>query len=175
MADSLLVTVLALARMPQAELARRADLSTKHVNQLCKGLVPMSIDVALRLEEQLGIAAELWMHADTTARLAAARQAARAESDACRLVELPSGPIRVRGGAEPTAEDQRALTALVEAATRQYEAEGPHVLDFICPACQAKPGQLCRRESNPQFGRAPHPERTALTQPTTEECTDEPS
>lgn len=74
MAESLLVTVLGLARLPQAELARRASLSTKHVNQLCRGLVPMSIDIALRLEEQFGIPAELWMHADTTTRIAAQRR-----------------------------------------------------------------------------------------------------
>lgn len=70
----LIVTILALARMRQAELARRTGLSTKHVNQLCKGIVPMSIDIALRLEQQLGIPAELWMHADTTSRIAAQRR-----------------------------------------------------------------------------------------------------
>lgn len=71
----LIVTVLALARMRQAELARRTGLSTKHVNQLCKGIVPMSIDIALRLEAQFGIPAELWMHADTTNRIAQQRLA----------------------------------------------------------------------------------------------------
>ena len=36
--------------MTQRELARRADLSPKHVNQLLHGLVPLSADVATRLE-----------------------------------------------------------------------------------------------------------------------------
>lgn len=72
--EPLIVTVLALARVRQVELARRTGLSPKHVNQLCKGLVPMSIDIALRLEAQLGIPAELWMHADTTNRIAQQRR-----------------------------------------------------------------------------------------------------
>ena len=89
-ADTLLVTVLRLARVPQAELARRSSLSTKHVNQLCKGLVPMSIDVALRLEQQLGIPAELWMHADTLVQIAAQRAAAEQQ----RLHAAQCGPER---------------------------------------------------------------------------------
>lgn len=71
----MLAAVLNLAGMPQAELARRTGISTKHINQLCKGIVPMSIDVALRLEHVLGIDAIQWVYADAVTRIAERRPA----------------------------------------------------------------------------------------------------
>src|SRR5258708_2053366 len=44
----------------QRELARRADLSPKHVNKLLQGLVPLSADVAMRLERVTGTPARIW-------------------------------------------------------------------------------------------------------------------
>jgi HTH-type transcriptional regulator/antitoxin HigA len=44
----------------QREFARRADLSPKHVNKLIQGLVPLSADVALRLERVTGTPARIW-------------------------------------------------------------------------------------------------------------------
>jgi HTH-type transcriptional regulator/antitoxin HigA len=44
----------------QRELARRADLSPKHVNKLLQGLVPLSADVAIRLERVTGTPARIW-------------------------------------------------------------------------------------------------------------------
>lgn len=44
----------------QRDLARRADLSPKHVNKLLQGLVPLSADVALRLERVTGTPARIW-------------------------------------------------------------------------------------------------------------------
>jgi HTH-type transcriptional regulator/antitoxin HigA len=44
----------------QRELARRADLSPKHVNKLLQGLVPLSADVAMRLERVTGTPARVW-------------------------------------------------------------------------------------------------------------------
>lgn len=70
---TLLASVLTLANMPQAELARRTGTSTKHINQLCKGIVPMSVDIALRLEHVLGINALHWLHADAATRVAERR------------------------------------------------------------------------------------------------------
>lgn len=46
--------------MTQAELARRAGLSPKHVNQLIQGVVPLSAEVAERLELVTGMPARLW-------------------------------------------------------------------------------------------------------------------
>src|ERR1700759_2455420 len=46
--------------LSQRDLARRADLSPKHVNKLLQGLVPLSADVAVRLERVTGTPARLW-------------------------------------------------------------------------------------------------------------------
>jgi HTH-type transcriptional regulator / antitoxin HigA len=46
--------------MSQRDLARRAGLSPKHVNKLLHGLVPLSPDVAVRLERVTGAPARFW-------------------------------------------------------------------------------------------------------------------
>jgi HTH-type transcriptional regulator / antitoxin HigA len=46
--------------LSQRDLARRAGLSPKHVNKLLQGLVPLSADVAVRLERVTGTPARLW-------------------------------------------------------------------------------------------------------------------
>lgn len=46
--------------LTQRDLARRADLSPKHVNKLLQGLVPLSADVAARLERVTGTPARIW-------------------------------------------------------------------------------------------------------------------
>ena len=46
--------------MSQRDLARRAGLSPKHVNKLLHGLVPLSADVAVRLERVTGTPAHFW-------------------------------------------------------------------------------------------------------------------
>ena len=46
--------------LTQRDLARRADLSPKHVNRLMQGLVPLSADVAQRLERVTGTPARIW-------------------------------------------------------------------------------------------------------------------
>ncbi|MFE2426562.1 ImmA/IrrE family metallo-endopeptidase [Streptomyces sp. NPDC059373] len=46
--------------MTQREFALRSDLSTKHLNQLIKGVVSLSPDVAEKLESVTGIRARFW-------------------------------------------------------------------------------------------------------------------
>jgi HTH-type transcriptional regulator/antitoxin HigA len=58
----------------QADLARRADLSAKHVNQLVKGLVPLSPQTALSLEKVTGISARFWSRLEADFRELALRQ-----------------------------------------------------------------------------------------------------
>lgn len=45
--------------LSQAELAARTGLSTKHVNQVVQGVVPLSTSTALLIERALGLSAEL--------------------------------------------------------------------------------------------------------------------
>lgn len=67
----LLAESLADRRISQAELARTANLSTKHVSQLATGKVPISPDVAVRLEHALGVPAVDWLRADAPRQIAA--------------------------------------------------------------------------------------------------------
>lgn len=45
----------------QAELARRSGYSTKHINNIVKGKVPLTEDVAVKLEIVLGTSARFWL------------------------------------------------------------------------------------------------------------------
>lgn len=81
--------------MSQADLARRTDLSVKHINQLIKGRVPLSTDVALRLERVTGVPARFWLKRESTYQERRARLAERSnlEEDLPMLDELPIGEM----------------------------------------------------------------------------------
>lgn len=55
---------LAQIGMRQTELARRTGLSTKHVNQVIKGAIGVSADIALLLERETGIPSAVWNRLD---------------------------------------------------------------------------------------------------------------
>jgi len=63
--------------MSNAELARRTELSEKHVSQLVNAKVPLSMDVAFKLEQVLGIPASLWLSLESTYRAEQKRAAQR--------------------------------------------------------------------------------------------------
>ncbi len=65
--------------MSNAELARRTELSEKHVSQLVNARVPLSMDVAFKLEQALGIPATLWLNLESNFRAEQKRAAQRAE------------------------------------------------------------------------------------------------
>ena len=60
-----LLDVLDERGMTQAELARRTDLSAKHINQIVKGHAPISNDVALRIERVTGVPARIWLNLES--------------------------------------------------------------------------------------------------------------
>jgi len=55
-----LLEVLEVRRMTQKELARRANLSTKHVNQIILGKSPITPETAILLERVTGVSAGFW-------------------------------------------------------------------------------------------------------------------
>jgi HTH-type transcriptional regulator/antitoxin HigA len=63
--------------LTQAELAARTNLSTKHVNQVVKGVASLSPDTALRLERALGIPSGAWNRLEAIYQDHRARQKAR--------------------------------------------------------------------------------------------------
>ena len=46
--------------MTQKELATRMDMSEKHISKLINGEVPLTQDVAMRLERVFGVEASFW-------------------------------------------------------------------------------------------------------------------
>jgi HTH-type transcriptional regulator/antitoxin HigA len=65
----------------QRELAARAGLSAKHVNQVIKGIAPITHDTAIRLERVTGVPARMWNNLEANYREQLARLAARRDSD----------------------------------------------------------------------------------------------
>lgn len=54
--------------MSQADLAARTGISTKHLNQVIKGLAALSGEMAIKLELALGISSQFWMAAEAAYR-----------------------------------------------------------------------------------------------------------
>lgn len=59
--------------LSQAQLAARTGLSTKHINQVLQGVVPLSTSTAILLERTLGVSAELLMAIEAGHRAALGR------------------------------------------------------------------------------------------------------
>jgi len=60
--------------MPQSYLAFATGYSLKHINQIVKGHVRITPDVALALERELDISARFWLHRQADYDLAMARR-----------------------------------------------------------------------------------------------------
>ena len=69
----LLLATLDALGMAQVEVARRAGMSTKHVNQVCQGKAGVGADLAVQLEEITGVDAADWMRAQALYDIADAR------------------------------------------------------------------------------------------------------
>lgn len=63
----------------QSELAERTGLSAKHINQIIRGLIGVSPDVAILLERALGTPADFWIKADADYHAFESRRRAAAE------------------------------------------------------------------------------------------------
>ena len=63
-----LVEVIAERGMTQAELAARTGLSAKHINQIVKGIAPITPDTALLLESTTGVSARVWSNLEIAYR-----------------------------------------------------------------------------------------------------------
>ncbi len=95
--------------MTQAELATRTGLTPKHINQVLQGVVPLSGEVAQRLEYAVGIPARLWnrLEADyRTQQVRLAQERAQAEDPEAAqwLAGLPVATLAAEGAipARPT-------------------------------------------------------------------------
>lgn len=89
--------------MTQADLAARTGLSAKHVNQVVKGVVPLSPEVALLLERTLGVPSRLWNAAEADYRDHVTRSAATQSlvDHASWAKDFPLADLRQRGVLQP--------------------------------------------------------------------------
>jgi HTH-type transcriptional regulator/antitoxin HigA len=84
--------------LTQRDLARRADLSPKHVNRLLQGLVPLSAEVAQRLEHVTGTPARIWNRLEANYRSDLERIREQRDLAACAawLTDMPVRALRER-------------------------------------------------------------------------------
>jgi HTH-type transcriptional regulator/antitoxin HigA len=85
--------------MTQRDLARRAGLSPQHVNRLVQGLVPLSAEIARRLELVTGTPARLWnrLEADYRSDLERLRSQRDLAAGAWWLARMPVRELADRG------------------------------------------------------------------------------
>ncbi len=85
--------------MSQADLAERANLSPKHVNQIIQGLAPITHETALAFERITAVPARIWNSLEADYRDSLARQAQRdlSPEDHAWLRELPIRELRAKG------------------------------------------------------------------------------
>ncbi|MCO6455381.1 MAG: HigA family addiction module antidote protein [Pirellulaceae bacterium] len=99
----------------QRELAARAELSAKHVNQIIKGIAPITHDTAIRLERVTGVPARMWNNLESNYREQLARIAAkdRLQQDPVWLKSIPTRELMARGAIEPTTDKVELLEAVL--------------------------------------------------------------
>lgn len=90
---------LAEMNLSQAELAARAGLSAKHVNQIIKGTAPITLETAIVLERITSIPASVWnrREADYREGLLRARARVLSAEDERWLSSLPVKELQKRG------------------------------------------------------------------------------
>ena len=85
--------------MTQADLSRRAGLSTKHINQIVQGVAPISPEAAFALERVLGIPARFWnaLEANHQSRELQLLDRVVGKDDAAWLSHVPTKELQRRG------------------------------------------------------------------------------
>jgi len=85
--------------MPQADLATRIGLSTKHVNQIIHGAAPLTHETALALEMVTGVPSRIWNSLEAGYRDSLLRASATqlTEDDTTWLSSMPIHELQERG------------------------------------------------------------------------------
>ncbi|MFC4054265.1 HigA family addiction module antitoxin [Actinomadura syzygii] len=97
--------------MTQRQLATRLALTPKHVNQLVQGLVPLSPEVAARLELVTGMPARMWNRLEADYQTSVRRLHQRDDfAELARWVkdEIPVGELVKRGALPEGPKDERS-------------------------------------------------------------------
>lgn len=97
--------------MSQSELARRTDLSTKHINQIIQGEAPITAETAIAFERATRVPARIWNSLESNYRAQRVRIAQRrqlGQGDVTWLKEFPTADL-IRRGAIPGSNDPHLL------------------------------------------------------------------
>jgi HTH-type transcriptional regulator/antitoxin HigA len=96
--DTLAETIFEL-ELSQAEVARRTGLSLKHINQIIKGIAPISHEVAVSLERVTAVPARLWdeLEANYRRRALGLREAEELRQAESWLTAIPVRELVKRG------------------------------------------------------------------------------
>jgi len=99
----------------QAELAARAGLSTKHVNQIMQGLAPITPETAVALERVTSVPASFWnrREADYRSTLSRLHPPEVTEADRAWLSAMPVKELQNRGKLAFGLSEGRLLEALL--------------------------------------------------------------
>jgi addiction module HigA family antidote len=99
----------------QRELAVRTGLSAKHVNQIIKGVAPITHDTAIRLERVTGIPARMWNNLEANYQELRARLAEkeRMANDLEWLSTISTKELIERGVIEESADKMSLLQAVL--------------------------------------------------------------
>jgi len=83
----------------QKELSKRTELSPKHINQITKGIAPISQDTAIRLERVTGVPARMWnnLEANYREQLARIAEKERLQEGLQWLKSIPTKELIKRG------------------------------------------------------------------------------
>ncbi len=99
----------------QRELAARSGLSAKHVNQIIKGVAPISHDTAIRLERVTGVPARMWNNLESNYReqLARLEEKERLRKHQEQLKTIPVKELVNRGVIEANPNKAELLEAVL--------------------------------------------------------------
>ncbi|GAA1014901.1 XRE family transcriptional regulator [Acrocarpospora pleiomorpha] len=137
--------------MSQRQLATRLDLTPKHVNQLIQGLVPLSSEVALRLELVTGLSARMWnrLEADYQSTQRRLRQREDLAELTSWLAEMPVRELQSRGALPEQPKDKisrvqqlLAFFGVAHVSTYREIYEKPAVRFRKAKAYEANPGAV---------------------------------
>lgn len=113
----------------QTDLAARTSLSTKHVNQIIKGHVPISSDAAIAFERALNVPAALWLKAEAAWRAAETARRSRESFGQLSnwLSQFPLQVLLTRGIIGP----QEDVGTQVDKVLRWFEVSDPHAFERV--------------------------------------------
>ena len=101
--------------MDQRDLATRAGLSPKHINQIINGIAPITQETAIRLEQVTGVPARMWNNLEVSYReqLAKLEEKKRLENDLTLLKKIPTAELMKRKVIEKHADPRELLKAVL--------------------------------------------------------------